>query len=156
MEDGAGGSAGAFVFQSRPHFSLTRARERLVFWSLAALCLTAPLVFAAMGYWMMLPFAGLEIAVLAWAFAVLRRREGDYEILVIDGDEVVLERHAGGRNERRVLNRRWAQVDCACAAPGTHCRLALRSHGRATELGTYLSDADRVKLAAVLRSRLRV
>ncbi|OHE57058.1 MAG: hypothetical protein A2X71_07485 [Thiobacillus sp. GWE1_62_9] len=151
----AGESAGAFVFESRPNHSLTRPQERLVFWSLAALCFATAIGFAWMGYWLILPFAGLEIGLLAWAFEVLRGREGDYETLLIDGDVVVLEWHCGHRMSRREMNRQWARVECDCSSPGRNCRLSLNSHGHATEVGQYLNDEARLQLAAMLRSRLQ-
>ncbi|HET9463384.1 MAG TPA: DUF2244 domain-containing protein [Thiobacillus sp.] len=154
-EDCAGESAGAFVFHSRPNHSLTRPQERLVFWSLAALCFAMALVFALMGYWPTLPFAGIEIVLLAWAFRALRGREGNFEALRIEGDVVVLEWHAGGVGERREMNRQWTRVACDCRAPGRNCRLSVSSHGRATEVGQYLSDEERLQLAAMLRSRLQ-
>jgi uncharacterized membrane protein len=149
-----GESAGAFVFQSRPNLSLTRPQERLVFWSLAVLCFATASGFAWMGFWLILPFAGLEIGVLAWAFRALRGREGDYESLVIDGDVVVLAWQYGNHEERREMNRQWARLECNCRTPGRNCRLSLTSHGRATVVGQYLSDEARLQLAAVLRSRL--
>lgn len=154
-EDCAGESAGAFVFRSRPNHSLTRPQERLVFWSLAALCFAMAIGFAWMGYWLILPYAGLEIGLLAWAFKALRSREGDYESLVIEGDVVVLEWHCGNQGARRELNRQWARVVCSCRTPGRNCRLSLCSHGCATEVGQYLNDEARLQLAAALRSRLQ-
>lgn len=154
-EDSVGESAGAFVFQSRPNHSLTRPQERLVFWSLAALCFATAIGFAWLGYWLTLPFAGLEIGLLAWAFKVLRSREGDYESLMMEGDVVVLEWHSGNQGERRELNRQWARVECSCRTPGRNCRLSVCSHGRATDVGQYLSDEEKLQLAAAIRSRLQ-
>jgi uncharacterized membrane protein len=154
-EVGAGESAGAFVFQSRPNLSLTRPQERLVFWSLAALCFATASGFALLGYWLVLPFAGLEIGLLAWAFKELRGREGDFESIVIEGDAVVLEWQAGMHSGRREMNRHWVRVSCGCRTPGRNCRLSVSSHGRATEVGQYLSDEARLQLAATLRSRLQ-
>ena len=150
----ARGSAGAFVFHSRPHCSLTRAQERLVFRSLAALCLAVAIALALLGFWPVLPFAGLEIGLLAWALEAQRRREDDYETLVIDGDALVLEWRIGRRSGRREMNRQWARVVLACSAPGRNCRLCVISHGSETEVGHYLSDEARRQLAATLRSKL--
>ncbi|TNF58565.1 MAG: DUF2244 domain-containing protein [Burkholderiales bacterium] len=147
--------AGAFVFLSRPNRSLTRPQERLFFWSLAGLCFMTASVFAWLGYWMVLPFAGLEIGLLAGALAMLRSREQDYESLVIDGDVVVLEWRSARDSGRREMNRHWVRVECGCISPGRNCRLSVRSHGRATEVGQYLSDEARLQLAATLRSRLQ-
>jgi len=154
-EDGVGESAGAFVFSSKPNQSLTRPQERLVFWSLAGLCFSTASVFAILGYWLVLPFAGLEIGLLAWAFKELRNREADYESLVINGDAVIVEWHRGDQQGRREMNRHWVRVTCGCRAPGKDCRLSVSSHGQATDLGRHLSDEARLKLAAALRRRLQ-
>lgn len=155
VEDCGSDPGGTFVFQSRPNQSLTRPQERLFFWSLVAVCLTTASVFAAQGYWLLLPFAGLELWLLAWALAMLRSREMDYEVLVIDGDAVRLEWRCGNEMGRREMNRHWVRVECGCAARGKDCRLWLRSHGRATPIGRYLSDEARLELAATLRSRMQ-
>jgi len=147
--------AGGFVFHSRPRCSLTRAQERLVFWSLVGVCFGAAIGFAAVGYWLVLPFAGLEIGLLAWALEALRKRESDFETLTIDGDVVMLEWRAGKQSGRRKMNRQWVQVACECSAPGKDCRLSVRSHGRETEVGHHLSDEARLQLAATLRSKLQ-
>lgn len=154
-EDCEGVSTGAFVFQSRPNHSLTHSQQRFVFWSLAAVCFATASGFALLGYWLVLPFAGLEIGLLAWALGALRSQEGNYETLTIEGDVVVLEWRAGTDGERREMNRQWARVVCDCGTPGRNCRLSLSSHGRETKVGQYLSDEARLQLAATLRRKLQ-
>ena len=154
-EDCAGGSSGAFAFHSRPNRSLTTNQQRFVFWGLAAVCFATGSGFALLGYWPILPFAGAEIGLLAWASQVLRSREGDYESLTIEGDVVVLEWRAGARGERREMNRQWTRVVCNCRTPGGSCHLSLSSHGRETKVGQYLSDEGRLQLAATLRRKLQ-
>jgi uncharacterized membrane protein len=149
-------SAGTFVFHSRPRCSLTCAQECGFFWSLVVLSFGLAIGFAAMGFWLILPFAGLEIGLLAWALEALRSREANFETLTIDGDDVVLEWRSRGREGRREMNRQWVSVQCNCSTPGRNCLLCLRSHGRETEIGLYLSDEARLKLAATLRSKMQV
>jgi uncharacterized membrane protein len=119
-------------------------------------CFAAAIGFAVLGYWLVLPFAGLEIGLLAWALEALRKRESDFETLTIDGDVVMLEWRAGKQSGRRTMNRQWVRVACECAAPGKDCRLSVRSHGRETEVGHHLSDEARLQLAATLRSKLQI
>ena len=154
-DDCEGVSAGAFVFHSRPNQSLTHRQQRIVFGSLAAVCFATAGGFALLGYWPILPFAGLEIGVLAWALGALRSREEDYEKLTIDGDVVVLEWQSDTHGGRREMNRQWARVVCDCRTPGRNCRLSLSSHGRETRVGQYLSDEARLELAATLRRKLQ-
>jgi uncharacterized membrane protein len=148
-------SAGAFVFHSRPHCSLSRTQACQVFWSLVVLCFGTAIGFAVLGYWLILPFAGLEIGLLAWALDALRGLEVNYETLTIDGDAVVLEWRTNNQDGRREMNRQWVRVQFNCSTPGRNCRLSLRSHGRETVVGQYLSDEARLKLAAALRSKIQ-
>ena len=147
-------ATGAFVFHSHPRCSLTRTQERCFFLGVVLVCMGTATAFAALGYWLILPFAGLEIGLLAWALETMREREGDYETLTIDGDVVRLEWRSGKQSGRREMNRHWVRVRCECAASGRNCCLSVGSHGRETEVGHYLSDEARLKLAAVLRSKL--
>ena len=148
-------SAGAFVFHSRPRCALTPTQQRLLFLSLVILCFGVAMGFAALGYWLILPFAGLEIGLLAWALGELRSREGDYESLIVDGDAVLLEWRQGTQTGRREMNRLWVRVECDCAAPGRNCHVSVSSHGHEIEVGHYLSDEARQQLAATLRSKLQ-
>jgi uncharacterized membrane protein len=88
-----------------------------------------------------------------WASDAVRTREGDYESLTIRGDTLVLEWHEGRRSGRREMNRHWARVVCHCRRSG-RCTVSLRSHGKETELGHFLSDEGRLALAQMLRRRL--
>jgi uncharacterized membrane protein len=146
-------SDGVFEFISRPNCSLTHAQQQRVFWGLAGVCFGIASAFAAMGYWLVLPFAGLEIGLLAWAFEAIRARESDFESVTIRGDTLILEWHDGKRCGRREMNRHWAMVICHCRRSG-RCRVSLRSHGKETELGQFLSDEGRLALAQTLRRQL--
>ena len=69
------------------------------------MCFGVAIGWAMLGFWLVLPFAGLEIGLLAWALGALRSRERDYETLTIEGDAVVLEWRTGKRSGRRERNR---------------------------------------------------
>jgi len=151
---GASESSDAYVFISRPNHSLTPCMGRFVFWSLASVSLGTASLLTALGYWLVLPFAGLEIGLLAWAFEMTRTCAADYESLAIVGDKVILEWRNAGVEGRRELNRCWACVDCECRSPGRDCHVSVRSHGDGTEVGQFLCDDQRVLLAQTLKRRL--
>ena len=106
--------------------------------------------FAIFGAWLILPFAGLEMLVLFFAFHYMERHAGDYELIEIDGDTVKVEWVSAGNRRGGVFNRHWAQV----VAGGGGGRLALRSHGRELEIGRYMNDEQRQDLARALKRRL--
>ena len=146
---------GDFCFYSRPNSSLTRGQRKKAFWGIAAVTLLIASLFSWLGYWLILPFAGLEVGVLAWAFEALGRRAEDYESVHICGDEILIERRHGENLERRTLNCRWAKLVLAGARPGSKVRLALRSSGQETELGAYLTDEARLELAKELQTWIK-
>jgi uncharacterized membrane protein len=146
---------GRFCFYSQPNCSLTQRERKNAFWMIAAMTLLIASVFSWLGCWLVLPFAGLEVGVLAWAFDALGKRVGDYESLRICGDEILLERKQGGSLERCTFNCQWVQVVLVEAGPGKRVGLALRSHGRETELGAFLTDEARLELAGELQARIR-
>ncbi len=121
----------------------------LVFGSLGFFSIAVALVFAVLGTWLIIPFAGLEIAALACAAGWTCRRSADFERLALEGDRIVVETGNRGLVRRFEFNRCWAKL--VKAADGS---VALRSHGREVAIGRYCGDEGREELARELRSRL--
>jgi uncharacterized membrane protein len=128
--------------------SLTPATRLLAFCSIAAICIAVAGAFAVAGVWFVLPFAGLELAVLALAFVWIERHAGDYERVTLRGDALEVETGGGGRVERRSFNRHWAQV----VANGR--QLAVRERGREYAFGHLMTQAERRQVARALRRQV--
>ena len=143
-----------YEFISGPNRSLSLRQRQLAFWGVAVPCMGIALFFASLGYWLMLPFAGLEIGLLAWAFESLRVHDEDYESITIQGDRLSLAWRNAGKTHSRELNTHWTQVECVCEQGENQCRFGLRSHGETIELGRYLDDQSRIKLAKTVRATL--
>ena len=143
-----------YVFVSRPNRSMTPRQQSLVFWSVALLCLGYASVFAGLGYWLVLPFAGLEIGVLAWAFQSMRAHDADYESITIQGQRLLLEWRDAGQVDRREWNTCWTRAECVCQYQDHQCHFCVSSHGEAIELGRYLDDQGRIQLARTVRANL--
>jgi len=131
-----------------PNCSLSVRGARLFF---AAACI-APggiaIVLALKGFWPVLPFAGLEMALLGWALNVcLERRFHSQTITVTDAD-VSIDTRARAHREHVVFPRHWAQVKLRRPAARLHpSRLTIESHGRQCELGSFLTEEERRGLA---------
>ncbi|HTE14564.1 MAG TPA: DUF2244 domain-containing protein [Burkholderiales bacterium] len=153
--EGAGSQGtGEFSLCTRRINSLSRRDCGIVFGSLAAFSLMVAVVFAALGAWLILPFAGLEAMALYLAFSWVMRHAQDTEQLVIRGDVVMLAVREAAQTQRYEFNRVWARLVVDQRA--RNMRLALRSHGREIEVGRYLDGGGRQRLAQELKSRLNV
>ncbi|APV48807.1 hypothetical protein BWI17_03400 [Betaproteobacteria bacterium GR16-43] len=108
-----------------------------------------------LGAWPVMPFAGLEVALLWFAFRTLQRHDADFERLEIGATgEVRLEARDASRETSFVAQRGWARV--VLRERGHRCTLGLAYAGRTVPLGRMLSDDGRRELAATLRPWLKV
>ena len=139
---------------SVPNRSLSPKGRRVALVMIAASTLGVATAALAIGAWPVIPFAGLEVALVGLAFHVLGRHDGDYERFEIRGDVVSVEARCSNEVASLTCNRAWARV--VCRASGTRCRLSLR-HGRdSIALGRLLSDEQRRDWAQELRGRMQV
>ena len=148
----AGGEAAEYVYVARRNDSLSSSGRLLVFGFILTVSLGIAVGFVLIfGAWPILPYAGVEMAVLYGAFRYIDRHAGDYECVTIRGGSVAIEVHEGANVTRLELNRHWASV--VCSEGGS--RLALRSHGRDIEVGRHLCEEQRLAMARDLRRELR-
>lgn len=103
--------------------------------------------FAWQGLWMVLPFAGLEMILLAVAFHYVQKSANSREVVSIESDNVRVESGRHAPEFACVFQRAWTQV--LLQAPkikGYPSRLLLRSGGKQVEVGACLSDDERMAL----------
>ncbi len=122
----------------------------------AAFSLLVGLGFSFAGAWLVLPFAGLEVLAIAYAFYYIHCHAGDYESITIEGDHLAIEKHDCKHDSRTVFNRYWARVLVRELPWGDHS-LFLRSHGKEVEFGRhFMNDEQRLLLAEQLKKRVGV
>jgi len=137
-----------------PHCSLS-VRGAFVFFGSVCLPTFGVAGFAAaLGYWPVLPFAGAEMLLLAWALRSNMQRRFEHETIDISDAEVVIT-YSRGEPARVVFPRHWARVKIRRPNSPLHrSRLVIESHGRAYEVGKFLTEEERRQLAAALRSQI--
>ena len=148
--------AAARHFDLIPHCSLS-VRGALVFFG--SVCLVTFGVAGAatlMGYWPVLPFAGAEMLLLGWALRSNMQRRFERESIHVTETEIVIEHRSLGAGHatpcRIVFPRHWARVKIRRPKSPLHrCQLVIESHGRAREVGKFLTEEERRHLAADLR-----
>ncbi len=121
----------------------------LVFALLAVLALGIASVFAALGAWLILPFAGLELALLGAAFWLTARHATDYERIERSRDRLTVDVSEAEQLRRFELDARRARVRVQ------EGRVLLDAPQARLEVGRHLDAASRAGFAAELGKRLQ-
>jgi len=152
----AGALAAEFVL--RRNCSLSPRGLMAVFGSLVVLSLAFGVGFAALGAWLILPFAGVELLALAAAFVVYGVHAADGERVRVAGDLLTVEVTDGRTLEVHEFPARWVRLVRREDQPGAGLargwRLLLVCRGRALEVGRHLSVHRRTGFEQDLRVAL--
>lgn len=136
----------------RPNRSLTRRQLQLVFLVIAGICLSIASVFAVLGMWPVLPFAGAEVIAVGIGFYLSAVSGRETEVVSVNSDEVAVEKGRNRLTQRWVTQRAWAQIRLLPPRIRWYpTRLVIRSHGNEVELGAFLNEDERRQLAGKLR-----
>ena len=139
----------------KPNNSLSVANTVKLVCLLAVISMLVGIGFALAGAWLVLPFAGLEILAIGYAFYFVTLHSGDYESITIEGDRVIVEKHGYKNTTEVVFQRYWAQVSLRNRVNGSNA-LFIRSHGKEIEFGrSFMTDEQRVELARMLKLKLK-
>ena len=135
-----------------PHCSLSPRGARWFFISVCVASLSIALPISLLGFWLVLPFAGLEIALLAWALRSSMARRFQRQTITISETAVTIEDVMPPQISRVEFPRHWAQVRIRAGGSPLHpSRLTVESYGRRHEIGHFLNEQERLGLAARLR-----
>ena len=132
--------------------SLAPRQLAVIFGSLAVASLVIATAFAAKGAWMVLPFACIEVLALGAAFVVYARHAADYERIVLCRDCLLVETCRAARLRREECTPAWTRVEYT----GTRRELVgLVASGRRIEVGRFVPESDRPRLARQLQRQLQ-
>ena len=137
---------------SKPNCSVPASSKVNVVLLLTVIPVCIAIGFSLLGAWWVLPFVGLEIFALGFAFYHVNSHAEDYESISIAGDSLVVERGDKCGIEQLVLNPYWVKV-VRHEWPNGELYLALLSHGKEIEIGRFLTRKQRDSLAKQLKIR---
>ncbi|HUS24490.1 MAG TPA: DUF2244 domain-containing protein [Candidatus Binatia bacterium] len=141
-----------------PNASLTRRQAGWVMAGMSGVGLGVAGVWTALGFWPVLPFAGLELAAFGAALAVCMHRNRYREVLRFSAGTVRIEFGLLGQGPTTQLElpRAWTRVELA---RGEHrhepTALWLCCSGQRVRIGVCLTDEDRSRLAARIGDLLK-
>jgi len=135
-----------------PNCSLTPATARLFFGSISAFSLAIAILFTVKGFWPVLLCWALEMLGLGLALrAGLQRRFHSQTVLVTDSMISLVTRSPGGEAKQEFA-RHWARVRLRTPRARRYPnQLLIESRGRSFEVGSFLTDEERCRLADRLR-----
>jgi len=140
---------GGFSLTLKRNGSISPTGLACVFAALAVAVLAIGTGFALAGAWLILPFAGLEVLLLAGAFVLQARHAADYERIALERGRLSVELAEGARLARYELDARRVRVEVDGA------QVVLHGERQALELGRHLDDPSRIAFGAELKKRLR-
>ncbi len=132
----------------RPNPPLEPHKLLAVLGLVAAANLALAASFILRGAWPILPFLGVDVALLAWAFRSSLAAAGREERVTLTTASLKIARRPGGGQDV-VLNPYWVRVEM-----DERSQLTLWSHGKGVRLGSFLPLGERASLAQALRAAL--
>ncbi len=144
----------------RPNRSLSW-RQSMIFLALIAVPLVLISgVLAVQGFWLVMPFAGIELAVLYICIYLVSHACRRCEVVSVGESMVTVEKGrdrgrgsaSGGPQQRIEFARGWVRVELSKTVGRWHPRrLWIGTSGRRVEIGEFLVDDEKAALAAKLR-----
>jgi uncharacterized membrane protein len=139
------------LFELSPNCSLTSGTATLFYLSILAVVLPVTGACMVLGFWPVLPFAGLELLGLAVALQLSLRRGRKREFVRIDEQSVTVASTSRDRATEHRFARPWTRVELRAGHyPAWPSRLLVGTMGRMVEIGAFLSESERRHLGARL------
>lgn len=145
MVDSVAPASGVDCIVIEPNCSLSNRDALLFVAGVGSVSLGVAVLFAWQGFWPILPFAGAEVALLAWAVRHSMRRGRYREVLRVEGSRVTLERGLAKPESCEEFDRYWLRPRLEHDR-WQECRVMLGAHGRKIEVGACLTCEERKAL----------
>ncbi len=128
-----------------PRCSLTPSSARAFIAVVAGTCFAIAGVFAAQGFWPVLPFAGLEIGLLAWAVRASLREGSKRETIEIDEERITIRRIDARGEHFSVFPRHGSRVTLRTPQTALHPAGSCSSRAAASAKWAGFSQKTRAK-----------
>mgnify|MGYP001815591025 FL=1 len=143
-------------FNIRPNAGYPRPGWRWLMAGLVVVGLGIAIRLTMMGFWLVLPFTLLELALVFYLVRLVQRRGNYVERIRIDGERLSIEHIEPNANRDWWFPLHWVRVDLRAPSHRWYPhRLLLGASGSWVEVGTCLTDDERMSLAEAVEGEIR-
>ncbi len=145
-------SSDSFRFVLSPNCSITWRELVLFYIFTCVVALAIGIFFTLQGLWLVLPFSGLEMAALGFALYLTSRKVNRKEVITLDQRRTRIEKGVQQIDRSWEFETPWIRlVDEPASRPGRPRKLAIGSHGNYVEVGDFLDNSEKDRLAFQLK-----
>lgn len=145
---------GAVEILARPNRSAEPATLLGVYAALSVAVFAVSLLSFVQGNVLAPVFALLDVLLFGYCFRLVWRRGADFDRIRLGEDEIAIELSRDGAARSVVYQTGWARVWSECGERGDDRCVYVGSHGRRTEVGSFLVAAERARLESLIKTRL--
>ena len=148
------GAAPYFDLVLTPNRSLDRRHARWLVAGVGLLMLLTGVRLLVLGAWPVIPFLGIDVALLAWAFRASYRSGRGFEALRLDEDDLVVRRRSPEGRERRIRLEPMSTTARLERMAMRQNRLWLTARDQRVAVGRFLSPGEREAIYEVIAEGL--
>lgn len=142
---------------ARPNQSASWHANLLVLLALSIPVLGVAIVFAVLGAWLILPFAGLELLALGAALYHVQRKQQCRHVITLSNESVRIDKGDNAPRRSWRLARHSAGLTITAEEhPWEGPRLLVHDRNESVTLGEFLNREDSLKLIDLLAGEIRV
>lgn len=144
-------------FELRPNRSMSWNATVVFYLGVVAFSLTIAVAFLLLGFWPILPFAGVELLGLGSALYLCAKSGEAREVVRVSETSVTIEKGVKHVERSWQFNRGWTRVTLVAPRVAWYpSRLLVGSHGTVVEVGQFLNEQQRRQLAGELRDVIKL
>jgi uncharacterized membrane protein len=138
-----------------PHRSLSGTGFLVVMGVIAGISFAGGVLFLALGAWPIIPFLGLDLALIYWAFRANYRAAAAYEEVTVTPSQLHVKKvTARGQVAEWSLNPVWVRLEREADEEFGLLRLFLVSRGKKLAIAGFLGPEERESFAEALSAAI--
>ncbi len=128
-------------------------RELVIFYIITCVvALAIGLFFTFQGFWLVLPFSGLEMLALGFCLYLTSRKVYRQEVITLERERTLIEKGVQQVDQSWEFDTPWLRlIDHKSGPRDSQRKLAIGSHGNYVEVGNFLDNSEKDALAFQLK-----